>query len=380
MGDNNEQPMLGEIAVDMTELFRAEWALKETLEQMHTLIESIPDVIVLKDGHGRWLLANKAALRLFDMEGLSYEGKTREELAAIRPKYCTALEGCRQSEEQAWEQGGISASEERVSKPDGSTVILETIKAPLFHAHGGRKGLIIVGRDITARKTAEEELAAYQEQLKSLAEELCQAEERERRRIAAELHDQLGQTLAFAKIKFNALTGLAAQAEHDRTFAEISEALDRSIQEVRSLTFQLSPPLLYEVGLEAALESLAEHFQEEHDFLVEFLDDGRPKPLSREAQITMFQMVREAMVNIAKHAKAKRVKIAITAADSIVSITIEDDGTGFDMTSAMGRRGSQRGFGLFNIQRRMEHLGGELAIDSEIGRGARILLRAPLSG
>lgn len=280
--------------------------------------------------------------------------------------------------ESALGTGSPNRLEHRIVLPDGAVRHILELADVTFDASGRVVRLEGTAQDITELKRAEEALLVYQQQLKSLAEELCRAEERERRRIATDLHDQIGQTLAFAKIRLGALSGLGGAAEQARTLAEIGEALDRAIQEVRSLTFQLSPPVLYEVGLEAALESLAERFQQEHGFRVEFRDDGLPKPVAGEVAITLFQVVREVMVNIVKHARAKTVKIALAAADTSIKITIEDDGAGFDVTSVLQQRGSQRGFGLFNIQQRMAHLGGGLAIRAEIGRGTTVFLQAPL--
>lgn len=144
------------LMLDVTEQKQAEAERRDFSEKMRVLMEAMPDAVYFKDGSGRWLLVNSAGLRLFELEGVPYQGKTEHELAEVRPFYREALLGCVQTDERAWQQGTTSVNEESVRRPDGTTVTLETIKVPLFHADGSRKGLVVVGRDITERKKAEE--------------------------------------------------------------------------------------------------------------------------------------------------------------------------------------------------------------------------------
>jgi len=227
------------------------------------------------------------------------------------------------------------------------------------------------------REQAGEKLLAYQEQLRSFASELALTEERERRRIATALHDTIGQTLALSRIKLAALRESLAGPDH---VAEVLKLIEQAIQNTRSLTIQLSPPVLYELGLEAAIEWLLEQAEQEHGLAAEFEDDGLPKPLDHDIQVLLFQAVRELLANIAKYAKADRVKVALARTHSALAITVEDDGVGFDTTGIGPQWGKTGGFGLFNISERLGHLGGSLKVKSEPGRGTRITLSAPLTG
>lgn len=242
----------------------------------------------------------------------------------------------------------------------------------------GRPASVATLIDISEQKRTENALRDYQDQLASLAAEIFLVEERERRRIAAELHDQIGQTLAFARIKLNLLSSSFPSPEQAGIIGHIKESIDQSIREVRSLTLQISPPLLYEIGLEAAVEWLGEQFLEKYDLHVEIRDDGKPKPLDEEIRATLFQVVRELLLNIVKHADTRMALIIFETVSGRIRITIEDAGAGFDSAEVVRRRGKQGGFGLFNVRQRISHLGGEFAIESKAGRGTRVTLLAPL--
>ncbi|WP_236685696.1 PAS domain-containing sensor histidine kinase [Geobacter pickeringii] len=262
---------------------------------------------------------------------------------------------------------------------DGSRRFISWTNTVLMGDDGASAGTMSIGEDITDRTAAENTLSRYQEELRSLAAELSLAEERERRRLAADLHDRIGQTLAFTKIRTDSLRQFVV-AEGAETLRETAALLEQSIQEVRTLIFQISPPLLYEVGLEAALEWLAETFQEEHGLTVSFQDDGEVKPLAEEVKVTLFQAVREILINTVKHARATRATIAVRAGAGQIVVDVRDDGAGFEAERAVdiSRSRSLTGFGLFNIRQRLERLGGELLIVSAPGRGTAVTVIAQL--
>jgi signal transduction histidine kinase len=233
-------------------------------------------------------------------------------------------------------------------------------------------------REITERKRAEARLLTYQQRLRSLASQLSLTEERERRRMATVLHDRVGQTLAICKIKLGALRQLASSTELAEPLDEVDKYLKEIIRATRALTLDISSPILYQLGLEAALEWLTEQTWERDGIPSEFRDDRRPKPLDDDVRVLLFQAVRELLVNVAKHAQAHSVKVAIQREDSNVQIIVEDDGVGFT-TFPIGSHWSEiKGFGLFSIRERLDYLGGQLQIKSERGNGTRVTLVAPL--
>lgn len=222
-----------------------------------------------------------------------------------------------------------------------------------------------------------EERKQVESRLRHLASELSLAEERERRRIAANLHDRIGQTLAICKLKLESLQEIKPPDRHSELIAEVRELLDQTIKDTRLLTFELSPPALYMLGLEAALEGLASQIQDQHGILCSFEDYGKPAHLDDDVRAVLFQAVRELLFNVVKHAQADSVKVSIWKYDSEVRINVEDDGIGFDASQVTSQTYKADGFGLFIISERLNCIGGHLEIDSEPGSGTLVTLTTP---
>ena len=232
--------------------------------------------------------------------------------------------------------------------------------------------------DLTERKLAEQKLAQFQQKLASLASELAMAEERERRRIAVEVHDNLSQSLVLAKMKLGAVRRKAAAstggAELTQGLEEVTQLIDEVLQQTRMLTFDLSPPILYELGFEAALEWLGERFAQRHKLTVHVQAPRRRSDLPERTAILMFQCVRELLTNAAKHADATEVHARVRRSAGLLRVTVQDNGRGFDPRN--GRNG-ESGFGLFSLAARLEHIGGRVDIDSRPGGPTKATLTVP---
>ncbi len=146
------------LEIEIAERKKAEETLKHQDELMHGLIDSMPDIVCFKDGEGRWLEANKFDLNLFELTHVDYKGKKDSELAQYSDFYREAFLACEDSDEIAWLNKGISRGEEIIPKPDGTSLIFDIIKVPLFNEDGSRKGLVVIGRDITQRILSEKAL------------------------------------------------------------------------------------------------------------------------------------------------------------------------------------------------------------------------------
>jgi len=274
------------------------------------------------------------------------------------------------------------------------------IKANVFELKG-KKLLQGVFRDITERKKAEERLLDYQSQLKSLASQLTLAEEHERHRIASqlkslasqltlaeeherhriatELHDQIGQLLIISKLNLDTVRNSGSAADIAKALNEAGRNIEQIIQNLRSLTFELSSPLLYELGLEKAVaEWLTEKIRKKHRINTEFEDDGQHKPLDDDIRALLFRDVRELLTNVVKHAQAKWVKVSIRKVESRICVTVKDDGWGFDSKEVAATATKTGKFGLFSIRERLKQLGGSIEIESAQGYGTCITLCAPL--
>jgi PAS domain S-box-containing protein len=243
----------------------------------------------------------------------------------------------------------------------------------------GGKLVRMVGtlQDITERKKTEESLRAQQKNLRSLASELSLAEERERRRIAVELHDHACQSLALAKMSLQ--SQLEAARPSKRVLRQACHALDETLGGIRNLTFDLSSATLYRFGLEAALEELlADKLSRPKPIPYRFSTDRAPKPLTPETSVLVFQCVRELLVNIVKHARARNVAVEVGREGDFITILVADDGIGFDADAILSSAYRERSVGLFFVRERLDYAGGILQIDSSPNHGARFILTAPL--
>ena len=235
-------------------------------------------------------------------------------------------------------------------------------------------GLIIYAADITRQKRLERSVRQHRRQLEAMASELALAEERERRRIAEHLHDRVGQTLLLAKMKIRRLRAQPGVPEDG--MRELEALVDQLVRETRTLTSELSPPILYEAGLPAALRWLADKAGREYGFGIDVQTDERPVSLDDSTAVCLFQVVRELLMNIAKHAEAHQVHLSLRQSGQRVLIEVSDDGVGFDPDRKSAASG---GMGLFVTRQRLEHLGGTFRIDSAAGRGTHAVLTARLS-
>ena len=211
---------------------------------------------------------------------------------------------------------------------------------------------------------------------RSVAQELSLTEERERRRLATDLHDQVGQILALAQIKLGALRESAANGQIGPV-DEVRQLIEQTIRYTRSVGFELSPPILYDLGFESAVEWLAEQIQEQHGVHIKVAADRSPKPLNDEIRILLFHSVRELLTSMVKRAKPNNVAVLISRNGSSMGVEIENDGLEVDL-GAESLLPSPDGLGLFSIRERLQYLGGSLKVESEPGQGTKMSLWVPL--
>ncbi|MBN1362774.1 MAG: ATP-binding protein [Sedimentisphaerales bacterium] len=233
--------------------------------------------------------------------------------------------------------------------------------------------------EVQARMRAEQRILADKQQLRVLTGQLLGTEDKERRAIATELHDSVGQILAFVKMELGEVLRSQLPENVLRAVRRIREQIDEAITRTRSLTFEISPPELYTLGLESAIEELAQRFGRERRLECRVHDSEEDKPLNEEVKTLLYRSVRELLINAAKHAQAKVIDITLSRVDGCLQVVVEDDGVGFDpdrLAAGAGRKAA--GFGLFSIRERLTHLGGKVYIESNNGRGTRVTLLAPL--
>lgn len=362
------------IVTDITERKKAEQALRESEERLKILFESAPDTIYLINSEGRFIDANRAAVELIGYTRDEIIGRSLAELGLVSNEQLSkAKENLKKVV-----AGKISGPNEyRLKKKDGTYVSVEVRTFPVKIA--GKILTLGIARDITLHKQTEQQILEHQARLKSLASQLSLTEERERHRLATDLHDQISQSLVISKIKLDQFRKSSISNRLDAPLKDISDCLGQIIDDTRALTFDLSYPILYELGFEAAVaEWLTDQIQEEHGIKTEFEDDGHKKPLDDDLRVLLFRNVRELLINVVKHAQASKVKVSIRKVKGNIRVSVEDDGVGFDPVEVVSMTTKRAAFGLFSIRERLEQLGGLIEIDSRIGQGTKIAMTAPL--
>lgn len=349
--------------------------LRESEEKFKTIFQSVNDEIVYIDTDGTIVELNDRIENFFGYKREEVIGRKFSEFDFLKPEFLQkSIEILNDVVSGKPAQGivefeGTSKKGKRVFFEGSSGIIKED---------GKIKGVLVIVRDITERKQKEKELLAYQEKLRSLSNELLLTEELERRRIATDLHDSIGQSLAFAKIKLGVVQEASTSNEFKEELDKIRKLIEQTISDTRTLTFELSPPVLYELGFEAAVEWFIEQIQKQHDISIEYTDDGHHKPMRDSTKILMFRAARELLINVVKHADTTKAKVTIQKDKEKIKFIIQDNGAGFDTSKINAHLQGTGGFGLFSIQDRLSHIGGHLNIESKYGKGTKVTMIAPI--
>ena len=352
---------------DVTVRVRAELALKEKEQYLRTVVSNAPIILFATDEQGIFTVSEGKGLEALGEKPGELVGTNVFEKFGDHPKIIDNIRRALRGE---------SFTSEVEIYPG---IVFDTMYSPVVDENNRIHGIIGTAVDITERKKAEKKILDNQDQLRALTAEVMMVEEQERHKIAAGLHDSVGQILAFLKIELGDLQRSGQSKESINIIRHLREQVEQAIKQTRTLTFELSPPELYTLGLGPALEELAHRFSKDRDLTcsVDIRDDSHP--LSEQMKILLYRSVRELLINAAKHARAESVQITINRADNNIKIILEDNGIGFD-TSRLDRAGQKKsaGFGLFSIGERLKQMGGKLDINSRKGKGTKIILSAPL--
>ncbi len=357
-----------QVAADITERKEAEAALKQSEATARALLNATPSAAAMVDAEGRLIMLNQTFAQRFEQEADDLIGKKLNELLAPH-----AMGHHDRWIKQVFRTGNpVYYQEEWAGKFFGHTIY------PLFGSRGEVDRAAMFSRDVTRWKKAEDEVKAYQDKLRSLAAEISLAAARERRRIAVELHDRVGQNLALALMKLSNLEKVLDSAGAARDLEAVAEQIRLASSDVRSMTLQICPPALYQLGLGAALDELAEQIQKDHGLNIEFEDDEQPKPLRQDTAAVIYGAVRELMLNVVKHARAGWMKVGIHREGKKIRIMVVDDGIGFGGLEPEAFMAKVKSFGLFSIRERLKPLGARLKFESSPGQGTRAVLEVPL--
>jgi signal transduction histidine kinase len=218
-----------------------------------------------------------------------------------------------------------------------------------------------------------DELREARDRLRASTTEALLSEDRERRNLAVDLHDGLSQLLTLASMKLALLRRSLEGQGSDEEVREIEKLINEARERSESVTFQLCPPVLHDVGLAEAAHWLADDVKKRYGLNITLEDDGQRWPLNEATRISLFRSLRELLINVAKHARTSEAHVRLWGDGRLMMMSVEDKGDGFDPESI------PPGFGLFSIRERLNHLDGHIQIDSVPGAGTRIVVVAPMT-
>jgi signal transduction histidine kinase len=224
-----------------------------------------------------------------------------------------------------------------------------------------------------------EQVRVGRERLQRLSLQLVQTQESERRQIARELHDEIGQSLTAVQLNLQVLLGITDLRELPTRLEDSLALIDRVLQQVRALSLDLRPSMLDDLGLVPALRWYLNRQAERAGFSVELHTDQTAERFAPDVETTCFRIAQEALNNIVRYAQAKYVVVELHQRDKVLHLTISDDGVGFDVAAALQRAATGRSLGLVSMQERAVLLGGMIQFDSAPDRGTTIFVRLPLA-
>jgi signal transduction histidine kinase len=226
-------------------------------------------------------------------------------------------------------------------------------------------------------------LLEYQNRLRVLNHQLALVEDRQRRELASAIHDGLAQQLFGIRAKVTLLKYPDRVENPQEIVQEVMDILDRTMLDARNLSFELFPPVLYEMGLEEALDWLVRHFSERTSIRCRVVTEGDRAEVPEDVRSMVYHCIRELLANVTKHAEAGEVTVTLDYIHHFLTILVEDDGKGFDVAREESRvpdPGDTKGIGLFSIRERLRVINGRMLVDSKPGRGCRVFLSFPLEG
>lgn len=341
----------------------------DTNNHMRLLVDHIPSMLAYWDADLICRFANKAYKRWFGVEPEQIIGQPMH--ALLGPKLFELnrvyIEGALSGQEQTFER--VVPGKDGVNRHSLANYIPDVVQ-------GKVKGFLVQVTEVTQLKQVEAELRESRRQLRSMAASREEALEQERKHIARELHDELGQLLTGLKMDLSVLNLHCADRAHSlQVIADMNTVVERTFEVIRSVATSLRPSVL-NIGLVPALEWLVEDFSLRWDIPCLLKTDGAERSLDETRSTTIFRVVQESLTNIARHAHAKHVWVDLTFDNTRVKVTIKDDGVGF----APSHVEEPHGFGLLGMQERLLAIGGQFQIDSQPGCGCTVSVVVPQPG
>jgi PAS domain S-box-containing protein len=358
---------------EITDRKRAEEALRTSEEKYRLIADNSNDWIYLINPYGKFQYVSPSSERMTGYPCGDFMHNPQLFLNIIHPD---DKEKVTSHHETVRKDTKTSHLEFRIITKEGEHRWIMHSCLPVFNDQGEYMGRSATNRDFTERKQAEDAL-------RLLSSRLLTSQEEEQRRIAMELHDQTGQDIIFLKLQLQALKNLMRKDQKNlkKECDKVLTLTDRIIEDVRRMAHGLSPSQLQTLGLCAALRALIHNFCEKTFVPIRYDVEALEIGFRPETQIVLYRIFQEALTNIYKHARAKKVRIDVCRQGDNLSISIKDDGQGFDPCRYRTSDPTvERGMGLSALQLRSCMIGADLKILSQPGQGTEITLFVPIKG
>ncbi|MBC8456634.1 MAG: PAS domain S-box protein [Deltaproteobacteria bacterium] len=382
-GEDGEISHFDSIMLDVTEQKRAEKELRESELWMRSIFDSLEEAVLVVTPDRKLRNVNDAAQRMFGYSPEELLNLSTEVLHVDHEHY---LEFGRRIKE-AFDKGKVANFEFESKKKNGEVFPTEHTVSLLKSDQRELLGIVSVIRDNTERKQAEENLKQVNQKLskehnqrKILSKRLIDLLEKDRHDIAMELHDHIGQTLTSLKLNLETIHAQLEPTESELG-SHIKAAKEKAInalKDIKSISHGLKPSILDTLGLKPSLRELFNDIQRDMDIKIKFFSRNISKEIAPEKELAIYRITQEALTNVIKHARAKEVFVNLIKKEKNISLSIEDDGVGFnpDKTiKVMKRKGP---LGLLIMQERAIQLDGEFTVESQIGQGTHVLVGIPL--
>lgn len=356
------------LAQDITERQRVEEMLDQTRRRFQAIFENALDPIVLLDDSLRFVDANPAACAMY--------GYRHEELLEMTAWDVTPAED-RVKIPQLFGNlvsAGTLSGDYTVLSKSGETreVEFRAVASILPEIHA------VIFRDVTERNRAEQALQGYVERLQILSRRVIEVQEEERRHLARELHDEIGQVLSAISVNLHAALAVSEGAARPRLEDSI-HIIDRAIDQLRSLSFDLRPSMLDDLGLVSTLRWYADRQSQRAGLVVHFVAESSAASLPSDLVTACYRVAQEALTNVVRHAQAREVWLEFRGGDAALELIIRDNGIGFDVAAVRQRAAHGASFGVLGMQERVELLGGQIEMESQPSRGTTIHVRLPVT-
>ncbi|RPI26915.1 MAG: PAS domain S-box protein [Acidobacteria bacterium] len=383
---------------DSMEWEETQAALRESEAKYRKLVSLLPAAVYTCDAEGRITLFNARAAELWGREPRLFDED--DKYCGSFRLYTTDQQPLQHSD--CWMARALkTATPVRgdkiiIERPDGSRILALANVDPLFDDNGKLVGAINVLQDVTHQSRVEHQLEELSQtlerriaertsdiqqladQLRALTAERTRLEQKERRRLALVLHDHVQQLLVAARMQVETIIRQTSLEASKSAAQQAASILMDAIASSRTLSAELSPPVLYQSGLTGGLAWLADQMEQKYQFKVHLHDKTEGKLVSEPATLLLFESTQELLLNCVHHSGAGEAHVTLTwAGEQQIRVTVEDHGRGFDLKSLNRKKPKLGSVGLFSIQQRLGYFGGRMEIDAVPGKGVRVTLVGP---